>query len=656
MITKYKNNTSRSSFQRPKPDNRRPAVSRPLGQPVNRPASAPRSRTRPAPHAPRPSARGGNNRRRRPSNGDLPAHFSLGSIQASKLTAGSKPPAPVSKAAPDRLRIIPLGGCEEVGRNMTAFEYGNDIVLLDMGLQFPDEDMLGIDYIIPNVEYLKGKERNIRGVIFSHGHLDHIGAAPILLEKLGNPPIIGMNLTLAMVKHKVEDYKPNSSKLLKTILIKGIDDRIQLGVFKISFFQIEHSIMDAVGVALSTPCGTVIHPGDWTMERGPDGEPLINYAQLAKLPRPTMLMLESLGAISTKVSPTAETLRKNLHDLISKAPGRIIIGTFASQVERIGWIVTMSEQLGKKVALEGYSMKFNTEIARELGYIKARKDTFIKIDQVGKFDDNKVVIICTGAQGEENAALTRIIQGAHRNIRIQKNDTIVLSSSIIPGNEVAIQRLKDNLYRQCDNVIHGSLMDIHISGHGNRDDIAYFLKTIKPDYYIPIYAWHFMLKEAEKLAQNLGFNPKRIIVPDNGMVIEFDKNGLRSTKEKVPANYVFVDGMGVTEASNNVVLRDRKMMSEDGMIVIITTIDSKTGDMIGSPDIISRGFVYMKENQELIQKARQKIRTIIKNRPHPQPGVTEDDYLKNKLRMDIGQFLFQETRRRPLLLPVLIRV
>jgi len=556
----------------------------------------------------------------------------------------------------NKLRIIPIGGCEEVGRNMTVFEYNNDIIILDMGLQFPEEDMLGIDYIIPNIEYLKGKEKNIRGVIFSHGHLDHIGAAPILLEKLGNPPIVGRNLTLAMVKHRVEDYKKGSSKALKTILIKDIKDKVVLGSFRVSFYQIEHSIMDAVGVVISTPVGTVLHPGDWTMERDKNGKPLVDYSHLAKLPRPTILMLESLGVVSNKPSPTSEELKKSLFDLISQAPNRVIIGTFASQIERVGWIIQIAEKLGKRVALDGFSMKTNIEIAKELGYIKCKKETLIKVEQIHNYPENKIVVICPGAQGEENSALTRITEGSHRHIKIKKNDTIIFSSSIIPGNERTIQRLKDNLYRQCDNVIHGSLMDIHISGHGTKDDIAFMLKTIRPDYYIPVYANHYMLKEAEKLARSIGFRADRIFVPDNGQVISFDRNGGKITKEKVPANYVFVDGMGVTDSSNDVVLRDRKMMSEDGMVVVISTIDSNTGDLIGSPDIISRGFVYMKENQELMQKVRQKIKMIVKSRPMPQPGVTEDDYVKNKIRTEIGQFLFQSTKRRPLLLPVVIRV
>ncbi len=653
MIIKYKQNP-RTPFNRPKPSGR-PQSDRPTNfnntsaQSSVVPTSRPPLRRTDA--SMRPATQGP----RRRSN-SLPPRFPNRRPSGPRITPVSRPVivAPVAK---DRLRVIPVGGCEEVGRNMTIFEYGNDIVILDMGIQFPEDDMLGIDYVIPNIEYLKGKEKNIRGVIFSHGHLDHIGAAPILLEKLGNPTIIGRNMTLAMVKHRVEDYKPNSSKTLKTILIKGLEDKLSLGMFNVSFFQVEHSIMDAVGVILSTPAGTVIHPGDWTMERDPKtGLPVLDYSHLAKLPRPSILMLESLGMVSSHASPTAAVLKKNLEEILSKAPGRTIIGTFSSQVERVGWIIEIAEKLGKKIALDGYSMKFNIEIARELGYIKSHKETFIKIDQISQYPDEKIVVICTGAQGEENAVLSRVIEGSHRFLKIKRNDTIVLSSSIIPGNERVIQRLIDNLYRQCDNVIHRNLMDVHISGHGTKDDIAYMLKTVKPDYFIPVYANYFMLKEAEKLAQGIGFNPKRIFVPNNGMVIEFDKNGFRSNKEKIPANYVFVDGMGVTDSSNNVVLRDRKMMSEDGMVVVITTIDSKTGELLSSPDIISRGFVHMKENQELIQKTRQKIRLLVKNRPQPQPGVTEDDYLKNKIRADIGQFLFQQTKRRPLLMPVVIRV
>lgn len=565
----------------------------------------------------------------------------------------TKPLSPVTTKADNLLKIIPLGGCEEVGRNMTVFEYNNDIVILDMGIQFPEEDMPGIDYIIPNVEYLKGKEKNIRGVIFSHGHLDHIGAAPILLEKLGNPTIIGRDLTLAMIKHRQEDYQKGSAKKLKTINIKNINDRIKLGNFNLSFFQIEHSIMDAVGVILETPNATIIHSGDWTLEKDKNGRPVIDYSFLSRLKRPTILMLESLGAIDVRQSATDEEMKKNLTDLISKAPGRTVIGTFSSQIERISWILELATKLGKKVALDGYSMKMNVEIAQKLGYIKTKKETLINIDKTDSFPENKVIILCTGAQGEGNAVLSRIIDGDHRYVKLRKSDTVILSSSIIPGNERTIQKLKDNLYRQCDNVIHGSIMDIHVSGHGNREDIAYMLRQIKPNYFIPVYANHYMLKEAARLAQGIGFPKETIFVPDNGQIIEFDRRIGRLTDKRVPANYVFVDGLGITDA-NSVVLRDRKMMAEDGMLVIIATVNNKTGALIHNPDIISRGFVYMKENKGLIEMTRQKVKKILKdNNPKTAP---DDKLIKDKIRNEIGKFLYQKTEKRPMILPVVIEI
>lgn len=552
-----------------------------------------------------------------------------------------------------RLRIIPIGGYEEVGRNMTIFEYGNDIIILDMGIQFPEEDMPGIDYIIPNIEYLRGKEKQVKGVIFSHGHLDHIGAAPILLEKLGNPVIIARPLTLAMIKHRQEDYKKDSSKKLKTVTIKNVKERMRLGVFDISFFQIDHSIMDAVGVIIKTPSGTVLHPGDWTLEKDKDGKPIIDYSFLSKLERPTVLMLESLGAIDIRNSASTEEMQTNLTRLISQAPGRTIIGTFSSQTERISWIISVCEKLGKKVALDGYSMKINVEIAKKLGYIKYQKNTVIKIEEVDKYPDNKVVILCTGSQGEGNAVLSRIIDGSHKSVKLKLEDTVVLSSSIIPGNERTIQRLKDNLYRQCNNVIHGNIMDIHVSGHGNRDDIAYMLRQIRPDYFIPSYANHYMLKEAAKLAVSIGFRQERIFVPDNGSVIEIGRQGAKMLERKVPASYVFVDGLGITDM-NNIVLRDRQQLAEDGMLVIVATIDSKTGDLVQNPDIISRGFVYLKENKKLIEMTRTKIRKLLKD--ENSKTAPDDQLIKDKLRNEIGKFLFQKTEKRPMILPVIIEI
>lgn len=552
-----------------------------------------------------------------------------------------------------KLKIIPIGGCEEVGRNMTVFEYENDIVILDMGLQFPEEDMPGIDYIIPNTKYLVGKEKNIKGVIFSHGHLDHIGAAPILLEKLGNPLIVGRNMTLALVRHKQEDYKKGTAKNLKTITIKGIDDVIRLGKFTLKFFQVEHSIMDAVGVILETPAGSVIHPGDWTMERDGQGRSTIDYSKLQNVPKPSILMLESLGSLNEKHHGNYDDMYKNLKNILTDAPGRVIIGTFSSQVERIKWVLELAEKLGKKVALEGYSMRINIEIAKELGYIKVKKEVLIDVRQIGKYPDKKVVVIGTGAQGEEKAVMMRIVNKQHKHVILKKNDTVIFSSSVIPGNERSIQRLKDNMYRQCDNVIHGELMDVHVSGHATREDIIEMLKQIKPTYFIPVYANHYFLKEAAKLAEKQGFDKNKIFVPDNGSVIEINKKSAKVLDKKVVTDYVFVDGLGVTD-TQNVVLRDRQVLAEDGMVVVIATVDSKTGKLIQNPDIISRGFVYLKDNKELIEDMRKKVKKmVIESDP---TNWADTNQIKNNIRDKVGQFLFTKTEKRPMVLPVVIEV
>ncbi len=561
--------------------------------------------------------------------------------------------APQTAHRQDVLRIIPVGGCEEVGRNMTIYEYGNDIVILDMGVQFPEEDMPGIDFVIPNTKYLIGKEKNIRGVIFSHGHLDHIGAAPILLEKLGNPPVIGMPLTIAMVKHRQEDYKQGMGAKLKTIVVNNINDVISLGAFRVKFFQVEHSIMDSMGTILETPAGSAIHAGDWTMEREEDGTTHIHYDGLQQVKRPSVLMLESLGSIREGRHATHEELYRNLTGILQNAPGRVILATFSSMVERIKWVLEAAQKLGKFVALEGYSMKMNIEIARELGYIKVEKGVMIDVREIDKYPENKVVIICTGAQGEENAALNRISSGEHKYVRFHKNDTVIFSSSVIPGNERTVQRLKDNIYRQVEHVIHGDLMDVHISGHGTRRDIVDMLNQVKPDYYMPVYANHFFLKEARNLAVKNGFPSEKIFIPDNGSVFELSPESLKPLPGKIPSEYVFVDGLGISD-SQHVVLRDRQVLAADGMIVIIATIDSKTGRLIQNPDIISRGFIFLKSNKDLIEEVRHKVRKmVIDSDPL---SWADTNYIRNKIRDTVGQFLFTKTEKRPMILPVVIEV
>src|SRR3989339_37100 len=551
------------------------------------------------------------------------------------------------------LRIIPIGGCEEVGRNMTVYEYGNDIVILDMGLQFPEEDMPGIDFIIPNVKYLRGKEENIRGVIFSHGHLDHIGAAPLLLEKLGYPPIIAMPMTLAMIKERQEDYKKGTSKRIKTITVNKINDVVRLGNFTAKFFQVEHSIMDSMGTILETPSGSVVHPGDWTMERDASGATHIKYDYLKNVKRPSVLMLESLGSLHEGRHATYQEMYDNLYGILNSAPGRVIITTFGSQVERVKWVIYAASKIGKKVALDGYSMKKNIDIAHKLGYIKSTKGTLIDVRKVSDYPENKIIMVCTGAQGEENAALSRIATNQHKSIQLKKSDTIIFSSSVIPGNERTIQKLKDNIYRQCDNVIHGDLMDVHVSGHGTRRDIVDMLKQINPDYYIPVYANHFFLKEAKMLAEKNGFAKERIIVPDNGSIIELNNRGLRKLDKKAPSDYVFVDGLGVSD-TQHVVLRDRQVLAEDGMLVVIATIHSHTGELVQNPDIISRGFVFLKDNKKLIEDIRHKVKTlVVESNPK---SWADTNQIRNDIRDKIGQFIFTKTEKRPMILPVVIEV
>lgn len=562
---------------------------------------------------------------------------------------------PMENAPSPHLRITPLGGNEEVGRNMTMFEFGGDIILLDMGIQFPEEDMPGIDYIVPNISYLKGKEKQVKGVLLSHGHLDHIGAAPILLKELGYPPIAGRDLTLALVKKKMEDHDKNSAQNLKTIRINKISDKIRLGKFEIEFFDVEHSVMDAVGVIIKTPDGTVIHPGDWTMDKNPVDHSVVTYDHLSNLPSPRILMLESLGAMDTRPTQKSEVeMYKNLDMLVSNAKGMVIIGTFSSQIKRIGKIIEYAESIDKKVALDGYSMKMNIEIAKELGYIKAHKKTLISVNDIHKYPRNKVVVVCTGAQGEGNAVLSRIVNDEHRFIRIMKEDTIIFSSSIIPGNERTIQRLKDDLYRKCDNVIHSDILDVHTSGHSNAFDIKDIIKQIKPDIFLPVYANHYFLKEAAKLAQEVGVHKDNIFVLDNGNQLELSGGKAKMLPAKIDTSYVMVDGLGIGDVGE-VVLRDRQLLAKDGMFTIVVIIDSKTKKIIGTPQITSRGFIFVKENFDLVNATKRVVEKVVKEKTSEDTQVNWD-YVKNNIRESVGSFLYTKTERRPMVLPVVIEV
>lgn len=553
------------------------------------------------------------------------------------------------------LRIIPLGGQEEVGRNMTVFESGQDIVILDMGLQFPEEDMPGIDYIIPDIRYLKGREKNIRGVILSHGHLDHIGAVPHLLPRLGWPPVYGSQMTMALVRRRLEEAR--LLKYLKAEEIKSVNDQINFGNIKINFFAATHSIMDSLGIILQTPVANIIHPGDWKYDLNPiKGKPT-DFSYLTKYNKkdiPLILMMESLGSTQEGYQIPEKEIYKNVRRIIQEAPGRVIIATFASMVERVAWIVNIAEDLGKKVALDGYSMKVVMEMAKQFGYVKFNRGTLIDVKHLSDYPDNRVIVICTGAQGEDRAVLMRIANGEHRQIRLKKSDTVIFSSSVIPGNERTIQRLKDTLYRQCSNVVHKEIMDVHGGGHGLIEDIKRLLQEVRPKYLLPVYANHYLLQEASKVAQFVGFPRQNIFILDNGSNLEVSRQGLKILEKKLPIEYVFVDGLGIGDVGE-VVLRDRKMLAKDGMFVIIAVVDRQTGKVKGSPDIISRGFVYLKESKQLLKETRKKVIEIV-DKAAGTGGAVNWSYIKDEIRNKIGGFFYTKTQRRPMILPVVIEV
>ncbi|PIT88381.1 MAG: ribonuclease J [Candidatus Magasanikbacteria bacterium CG10_big_fil_rev_8_21_14_0_10_36_32] len=579
-------------------------------------------------------------------------HFSRSKHQPSTTTQNARQSFSRFRSDDTKLKVIVLGGLEEVGRNCTLMEYNGDIIIIDMGLQFPEENMPGIDYIIPNISYLKGKEKNIRGVIITHAHYDHIGAIPHLITDLGNPPIYALPMTNAIIKKRQEDYKNIRPLNIHNISLK---DRLRLGNFELEFFHLNHNIPDTMGVVVKTPEGIIIHTGDWKFDYQPAGEASADLQKIAQIGSQGVLALmsDSTNASQPGHQISESEIGTNLEEIISKAPGRIIIGTFASLLARIKQIIEVAEKLGKVVALDGFSMKSNVEIAKELGYMQFSPKTLIELKRTSDYPDNKVVIICTGAQGEKNASLMRIANGEHRLIKLNSGDTVVFSSSVIPGNERTVQRLKDTLFRKGADVIHYQMMDVHAGGHAKAEDVKLMIRLLNPKYFIPIEGNHFLLHYNARTAVSMGFPKDNIFIADNGQVMEFHRGIGKLTKNKINADYVFVDGLGVSDETN-VVLRDRQVLAEDGMVVVIVTVDSKTGKLIQNPDIISRGFVFLKENKELIEDLRHRIKkTVIDSDPL---SWADTNLIRNKIRDYVGQFLFSKTEKRPMVLPVVIEV
>ncbi|OGY65140.1 MAG: hypothetical protein A3E64_02165 [Candidatus Harrisonbacteria bacterium RIFCSPHIGHO2_12_FULL_48_16] len=557
--------------------------------------------------------------------------------------------------SPDKkevLRFVPLGGLEEIGRNCSFFEYKNEIIVLDVGIQFPEEETPGVDYIIPNVAYLESKKQNIKGIIFTHGHYDHVHALPYLIEKLGNPTIYAAALTKAIIERRFQEF-PNLPKLKFQVVKNGDIFRISNN-FEAEFFDIDHTIPDAIGAILTTPVGKMVHFGDFRLETNREGKPenLEIFEKLGKMNIHSIFM-DSTNAIREGFSISERIVEENLEQLFVNAQGRIIVGTFASLLTRIAEIIKIADKLGRKVAFNGRSMKENVQIAQNLGYIKAKKGQIIDVEDLSKYKDDKVMILTTGAQGEPTAGLMKIVTGEHRILRLKPTDTVIFSSSIVPGNERSVQILQDNIARQVDEIYNSKLLDIHASGHANAEDLKLVMKLVKPKFVVPVHAYYFFRKAVVKLAKTVGIPRERVMMMDNGQIAEITKDDFNITDQSMDASYVMVDGLGVGDVGE-IVLRDRRVLAKEGMVVIIITLDRHNGRILKNPDIISRGFIYLKENQTLLEDIRKRIRGIMGRIPGHRD--VDADYLKTLLRDQIGQLLYNKTKRRPMVLPVIIEV
>ena len=599
----------------------------------------------------RPGGRGGRGGRGGAPSAGNPVHTPKSAIKP-RFDENAAPAKEHDEQRDDVLRLVPLGGLEEVGRNCMFLEYKNEVVMIDVGLQFPEEETPGIDYIIPNISYLEKKKQNVQAIILTHGHYDHIGALPHLLQRLGNPPIYATSITKAIIEKRQEDF-PNSPKM-NVITVKNGDEIKLSNYFTAVFFGVPHTIPETTGVLMKTPVGNIVHFADFRVDYNDNDEPqgLEEFEKIARMGVHTF-MVDSTNAEKTGHSLSEKTVEKNLEEIFKAAEGRIIVATFASLLTRIAEIIKICERIGRKVALSGYSMKTNIQIAQTLGFIKAKEGTIIPIEEASKIKDEKLLILSTGAQGESNASLMKIINGEHRHVKIKPGDTFILSSSIIPGNERSVQSVKDNLSRQGAIVYHSALVDIHSSGHAPKEDLKLVMKIMKPKFLMPVHGYYFMRAANGISAREIGIPKENVVLMDNGQVAELTKTEFVVTKETVPAFYVMVDGLGVGDVEE-VVLRDRRALAAEGMIVVIITLDRDKGRLLKNPDIVSRGFIYLKESHEMLDEIRKRIRSLMQRLPSYRE--IEPDYLKTLLRDQIGQYVYTKTKRRPMILPVIIEI
>ena len=550
----------------------------------------------------------------------------------------------------ENLKIIPLGGLDEIGKNITVFEYGNEIVLVDCGLEFPEDDMLGVDLVIPDITYLEKNQEKIKGLVITHGHEDHIGSIPYLLRQI-NVPIYATKLTIGLIKNKLEEHKLLSSTKLVTV---EQGQTIHFGNIRVEFIRSSHSIPDSVMLAIHTPAGTVLHTGDFKVDYTPIDNQLMDFGRIAELGNKGIVALlsDSTNAERKGFTMSESSVGEVFDKLFLHNTKRIVVATFASNVHRVQQIVNSAVKYGRKIAVCGRSMINMIETAKDLGYIDAPENLFIDIDMIKNYPDEQLVIITTGSQGEAMSALTRMAAGEHKKVVITPNDMVIISATPIPGNEKLVSNVINDLMQIGAEVVYSALEDIHVSGHACQEEQKLILALAKPKFFIPVHGEYRQLRAHAETAKKMGIPPENIFLLNNGRVLEVNKKEAKLTTS-VPSGKILVDGLGVGDVGN-IVLRDRQHLSQDGLIVIVMTMDSATGEIISGPDVVSRGFVYVRESENLMEDVKKVIREEVRN--FEEQGIRDWSTIKSTLKDNLRDYIFQKTKRNPMILPIIMEV
>jgi ribonuclease J len=558
----------------------------------------------------------------------------------------------------NRLRVIPLGGAGEVGRNCWVLEYDDDIIVLDMGVMFPESEMLGVDLILPDVTYLQERKATIHGVFISHGHEDHIGALPYLLPLIGYPPVYGTTLTLGLVQPKLKEHKLPDKIERNTIEAGG---KYRLGPFTIEPFHIAHSIPDAVAFAISTPAGLVIYLTDWKFDHTPVDSWPTDITKMAELGQrnPLVLITDCVRAEAQGVTPSERVVGEAFDSIFAVAQGRIIITTFASNISRLQQVINTADAYGRKVVPAGRSMENNVRIAQELGYLHVPNNVLIRPNQMSEYRDDELVVICTGSQGEPLSALTRMANRDYPHVQIKEGDMVIVSATPIPGNETSVNKVIDNLYRLGAEVIYGPSSNIHVSGHASQEELKMALALLRPQFVVPFHGDYRHMAIYRKLATSMGYRAEQVLLPETGALMEFSQN-YGEIVGKVAGGLIYVDGTTIGGDVTNAVLRDRQMLAKDGILMVVVSVDSATGRVIAGPDVVSRGFTHTRQSTDLINATKQRVRQTLEDiaSSNGHVGVTDMDltYLQRKIKDTVGDYLYQQTRRRPMVLPVVMEV